>query len=108
MKIISLIYTQKIKHRVIGDFLIKECNLFYCKKCKSERFLENRHSDISIKVNKFNVEIMYRDAVIEEVINIIQKLTQLNNNQKLSIKSYNNEERNNIMRFNKMQEFYFV
>ncbi len=108
MKIISLIYTQRIKRRVIREFLIKECNLFYCKKCNSERFLQNRNSDISIKVNKFNIEIMYRNVVLEEVVNIIEKLIQLNNNQKLSVKSFSSEERNSIMRFSKMQDCYFI
>lgn len=108
MEIISLIYTHKINHKEVSDFLEKEYGFFYLKKQRKNEILINRVEESSIKVAKYKVEIMYKSNYLDRIVSLIENLSRFNQNQKIAVKVYKDEERNNIIQLLNMKKYYFI
>ena len=108
MEIISLIYTNKINPRLIGNFLENNCGFCHYKRSRGRDILENSMEGISIIISKFKIEIMYKNDKRNKIACLVEKLSIFNNKHKVSLKIYKVEEKDNIKHSLKMQDYYLI
>lgn len=108
MEILSLIYTKRIKTKIVSNFLVNECGFWHLEKCNTEVIYCESMKGISIKVSKFNIEIMYENEQLEEIVSLIENLSGFNENKKITIINYKNEGENNIKFLLKDKLYYLI
>ena len=108
MEFLSLIYTKRINKKCIHNMFVNDSEFCLFKKAFNEEIFINSSKSISVKLNNYKVEIMYESRNYDYVASLINKLVNFNGNRSISIKTYNNEEKYNLMKLLKRQKCYFV
>lgn len=108
MKIVSLIYTNRINPNVVGELLKEECGFSYFKGTRREKIFQNSLEETTVKVNGFKIEIMYKSIHSYSIAMLIKKLSAFNKDRKITIKKYDTEEKDNINQFLELGKYYFA
>lgn len=102
-----MIYTRTVNRKRVRNLFENSKEYFLYRKNLKDEIFVNCSKEISVKVDKNKVEVMYNMKDREYVEYLIANLAKFNNNKKVSIKIYNDEERKKIIHLLK-QQYYFI
>lgn len=108
MEVVSLIYTKKVKPKAIASFLESKSDFFSLKKKKGDIFFLNTSDESTVRINTFSIDIMYKNIHTEKIALLIRDLSKFNNDKKITLKIYNEKEKDSIKRFLETSNYYLI